>query len=129
MSVYTSLGVTVSPEASLYFLRLLKTLSITPDHLTRVFDGSVNAVWEEHNHFDSYSSEDYRTVMSFLQSLDEKDYVYESVTEDCMPEIGGGYYFGFARVVTYKLDGDPIGLDDVVSENRRIGFFRRKGSR
>ena len=52
MSVYTTLGVTVSPETGIYFLRFLKTLSQKPDRVTQDTDGTVSALWEDRNHFD-----------------------------------------------------------------------------
>ena len=45
MSVYTTLGVTVSPEAGIYFLRFLKTLRDRPDRVTQDNDGTVSALW------------------------------------------------------------------------------------
>ena len=99
MSTYTSLGVTVSPEVAIYFLRFLKTLEDRPDTVTQGNDGSVSAVWEDRNHFDPWSSNsDYNSVVQFLRDLGEENYIYESVTEDGEPIIEGAYYFGFARV-------------------------------
>ena len=127
MSVYTTLGVTVSPEAGIYFLGFLKTLRDRPDRVTQDNDGTVSALWEDRNHFDRYSDdENYDAIMAFLEGLDDDKYIYESVTEDCAPEIGGGYYFGFARVVHYDVYGEPVDLDSVTSENRkRKGLLAR----
>ena len=127
MSCYTSLGVTVAPEEGMHFLRFLKKLDGQPDTVSQGNDGSVSAVWEDRNHFDRYSDdENYDAIMAFLEDLDDDKYIYESVTEDCAPEIGGGYYFGFARVVHYDVYGEPVDLDSVTSENRkRKGLLAR----
>ena len=125
MTVDTSLGVTVSPETGLYFLRFLKTLSDTPDIVRQENDGSVSAVWENRNHFDMESDEDYRAIINFLENLGEENYVYESVTEDEEPVIEGGYYFGFARVVHYDVYGEPVDLETVMSGNRKRKFWDR----
>ena len=45
---------------------------------------------------------------------------------DGEPDIRGGYYFGFARRITYDLYGDPVDLDTVMSGNRRRRFFGRR---
>lgn len=71
MSVYTTLGVTVSPEAGIYFLRFLKTLRDRPDKVTQDNDGTVSALWEDRNHFDEYSDCDYSTILDFLDNLGE----------------------------------------------------------
>ena len=126
MSVYTTLGVTVSPEAGIYFLRFLKTLRNRPDRVTQDNDGTVSALWENRNHFDEYSDCDYSTILDFLDNLGEENYISESITEDGEPEIRGGYYFGFARRITYDLYGDPVDLDTVMSGNRRRRFFGRR---
>ena len=126
MSVYTTLGVTVSPEAGIYFLRFLKTLRDRPDRVTQDNDGTVSALWEDRNHFDEYSDCDYSTILDFLDNLGEENYISESITEDGEPEIRGGYYFGFARRITYDLYGDPVDLDTVMSGNRRRRFFGRR---
>lgn len=126
MSVYTTLGVTVSPEAGIYFLRFLKTLRDRPDKVTQDNDGTVSALWEDRNHFDEYSDCDYSTILDFLDNLGEENYISESITEDGEPEIRGGYYFGFARRITYDLYGDPVDLDTVMSGNRRRRFFGRR---
>ena len=126
MSVYTTLGVTVSPEAGIYFLRFLKTLRDRPDRVTQDNDGTVSALWENRNHFDEYSDCDYSTILDFLDNLGEENYISESITEDGEPEIRGGYYFGFARRITYDLYGDPVDLDTVMSGNRRRRFFGRR---
>lgn len=90
MSCYTSLGVTVAPEEGMHFLRFLKKLDDQPDTVSQGNDGSVSAVWEDRNHFDRYSDdENYDAIMAFLEDLDDDKYIYESVTEDCAPEIGG----------------------------------------
>ncbi len=119
MSFYTSLGVTVSPDAAIYFLRFLKTLDEGPDYVYREKSGSISAVWEEHNHFDEYSGGEYNVIMDFLSKLNDEDYIYESVSEGCEPEVVGGFCFGFARIVKYELYGEPIDLDTVVSEGKR----------
>lgn len=126
MSVYTTLGVTVSPEAGIYFLRFLKTLRDRPDRVTQDNDGTVSALWENRNHFDEYSDCDYSTILDFLDNLGEENYISESITEDGEPEIRGGYYFGFARRITYDLYGDPVDLNSVMSGNRRRRFFGRR---
>ena len=127
MSTYTSLGVTVSPEVAIYFLRFLKTLRDRPDTVTQDNDGSVSAVWEDRNHFDPWSSNsDYNSVVQFLRDLGEENYIYESVTEDGEPIIEGAYYFGFARVTRYDVYGEPVNLDAVISESRKKrGLFGR----
>ena len=127
MSTYTSLGVTVSPEVAIYFLRFLKTLRDRPDTVTQGNDGSVSAVWEDRNHFDPWSSNsDYNSVVQFLRNLGEENYIYESVTEDGEPIIEGAYYFGFARVTRYDVYGEPVDLNAVISESRKKrGLFRR----
>ena len=126
MSVYTTLGVTVSPEAGIYFLRFLKTLRDRPDRVTQDNDGTVSALWENRNHFDEYSDCDYSTILDFLDNLGDENYISESITEDGEPEIRGGYYFGFARRITYDLYGDPVDLNSVMSGNRRRRFFGRR---
>lgn len=126
MSVYTTLGVTVSPEAGIYFLRFLKTLRDRPDRVTQDNDGTVSALWENRNHFDEYSDCDYSTILDFLDNLGEENYISESITEDGEPDIRGGYYFGFARRITYDLYGDPVDLNSVMSGNRRRRFFGRR---
>lgn len=126
MSVYITLGVTVSPEAGIYFLRFLKTLRDRPDRVTQDNDGTVSALWENRNHFDEYSDCDYSTILDFLDNLGEENYISESITEDGEPEIRGGYYFGFARRITYDLYGDPVDLNSVMSGNRRRRFFGRR---
>ena len=126
MSVYTTLGVTVSPEAGIYFLRFLKTLRDRPDRVTQDNDGTVSALWEDRNHFDEYSDCDYSTILDFLDNLGEENYISESITEDGEPDIRGGYYFGFAKRITYDLYGDPVDLDTVMSGNRRRRFFGRR---
>lgn len=126
MSVYTTLGVTVSPEAGIYFLRFLKTLRDRPDRVTQDNDGTVSALWEDRNHFDEYSDCDYSTILDFLDNLGDENYISESITEDGEPEIRGGYYFGFARRITYDLYGDPVDLNSVMSGNRRRRFFGRR---
>ena len=126
MSVYTTLGVTVSPEAGIYFLRFLKTLRDRPDRVTQDNDGTVSALWEDRNHFDEYSDCDYSTILDFLDNLGEENYISESITEDGEPEIRGGYYFGFARRITYDLYGDPVDLNSVMSGNRKRRFFGRR---
>ena len=126
MSVYTTLGVTVSPEAGIYFLRFLKTLRDRPDRVTQDNDGTVSALWEDRNHFDEFSDCDYSTILDFLDNLGEENYISESITEDGEPDIRGGYYFGFARRITYDLYGDPVDLDTVMSGNRRRRFFGRR---
>lgn len=126
MSVYTTLGVTVSPEAGIYFLRFLKTLRDRPDKVTQDNDGTVSALWEDRNHFDEYSDCDYSTILDFLDNLGEENYISESITEDGEPDIRGGYYFGFARRITYDLYGDPVDLNSVMSGNRRRRFFGRR---
>lgn len=126
MSVYTTLGVTVSPEAGIYFLRFLKTLRDRPDRVTQDNDGTVSALWEDRNHFDEYSDCDYSTILDFLDNLGEENYISESITEDGEPDIRGGYYFGFVRRTTYDLYGDPVDLDTVMSGNRRRRFFGRR---
>ena len=127
MSTYTSLGVTVSPEVAIYFLRFLKTLRDRPDTVTQDNDGSVSAVWEDRNHFDPWSSNsDYNIVVQFLRDLGEENYIYESVTEDGEPVIEGAYYFGFARVTRYDVYGEPVDLNAVISESRKKrGLFGR----
>lgn len=127
MSTYTSLGVTVSPEVAIYFLRFLKTLRDRPDTVTQDNDGSVSAVWEDRNHFDPWSSNsDYNSVVQFLRDLGEENYIYESVTEDGEPIIEGAYYFGFARVTRYDVYGEPVDLNAVISESRKKrGLFGR----
>ena len=127
MSTYTSLGVTVSPEVAIYFLRFLKTLRDRPDTVTQDNDGSVSAVWEDRNHFDPWSSNsDYNSVVQFLRDLGEENYIYESVTEDGDPVIEGAYYFGFARVTRYDVYGEPVNLNAVISESRKKrGLFGR----
>ena len=125
MSVRTSLGVTVSPETGIFFLRFLKTLKEKPDKVSQENDGSVSAVWEDRNHFDAYSDSEYRTVIGFLENLGEENYIYESVTEDEEPVIGGGYYFGFVRVVRYEVYGESVDLNAVTSENRKRRFLAR----
>ena len=127
MSTYTSLGVTVSPEVAIYFLRFLKTLRDRPDTVTQDNDGSVSAVWEDRNHFDPWSSNsDYNSVVQFLRDLGEENYIYESVTEDGEPVIEGAYYFGFARVTRYDVYGEPVDLNAVISESRKKrGLFGR----
>jgi hypothetical protein len=126
MSVYTTLGVTVSPEAGIYFLRFLKTLRDRPDRVTQDNDGTVSALWEDRNHFDEYSDCDYSTILDFLDNLGDENYISESITEDGEPDIRGGYYFGFARRITYDLYGDPVDLNSVMSGNRRRRFFGRR---
>lgn len=126
MSVYTTLGVTVSPEAGIYFLRFLKTLRDRPDKVTQDNDGTVSALWEDRNHFDEYSDCDYSTILDFLDNLGDENYISESITEDGEPDIRGGYYFGFARRITYDLYGDPVDLDSVMSGNRKRRFFGRR---
>lgn len=126
MSVYTTLGVTVSPEAGIYFLRFLKTLRDRPDKVTQDNDGTVSALWEDRNHFDEYSDCDYSTILDFLDNLGDENYISESITEDGEPEIRGGYYFGFARRITYDLYGDPVDLNSVMSGNRKRRFFGRR---
>lgn len=126
MSVYTTLGVTVSPEAGIYFLRFLKTLRDRPDRVTQDNDGTVSALWEDRNHFDEYSDCDYSTILDFLDNLGDENYISESITEDGEPEIRGGYYFGFARRITYDLYGDPVDLNSVMSGNRKRRFFGRR---
>lgn len=126
MSVYTTLGVTVSPEAGIYFLRFLKTLRDRPDKVTQDNDGTVSALWEDRNHFDEYSDCDYSTILDFLDNLGEENYISESITEDGEPDIRGGYYFGFARRITYDLYGNPVDLNTVMSGNRRRRFFGRR---
>ena len=127
MSTYTSLGVTVSPEVAIYFLRFLKTLRDRPDTVTQDNDGSVSAVWEDRNHFDPWSpNSDYNSVVQFLRDLGEENYIYESVTEDGEPVIEGAYYFGFARVTRYDVYGEPVDLNAVISESRKKrGLFGR----
>ena len=127
MSTYASLGVTVSPEVAIYFLRFLKTLRDRPDTVTQDNDGSVSAVWEDRNHFDPWSSNsDYNSVVQFLRDLGEENYIYESVTEDGEPVIEGAYYFGFARVTRYDVYGEPVDLNAVISESRKKrGLFGR----
>ena len=126
MSVYTTLGVTVSPEAGIYFLRFLKTLRDRPDRVTQDNDGTVSALWEDRNHFDEYSDCDYSTILDFLDNLGEENYISESITEDGEPDIRGGYYFGFARRITYDLYGDPVDLNSVMSGNRKRRLFGRR---
>ena len=126
MSVYTTLGVTVSPEAGIYFLRFLKTLRDRPDKVTQDNDGTVSALWEDRNHFDEFSDCDYSTILDFLDNLGDENYISESITEDGEPDIRGGYYFGFARTITYELYGDPVDLNTVMSGNRKRRFFGRR---
>ena len=126
MSVYTTLGVTVSPEAGIYFLRFLKTLRDRPDRVTQDNDGTVSALWENRNHFDEYSDCDYSTILDFLDNLGDENYISESITEDGEPDIRGGYYFGFVRRITYDLYGDPVDLNTVMSGNRMRRFFGRR---
>lgn len=126
MSVYTTLGVTVSPEAGIYFLRFLKTLRDRPDKVTQDNDGTVSALWEDRNHFDEYSDCDYSTILDFLDNLGDENYISESITEGGEPDIRGGYYFGFARRITYDLYGDPVDLNSVMSGNRKRRFFGRR---
>ena len=126
MSVYTTLGVTVSPEAGIYFLRFLKTLRDRPDKVTQDNDGTVSALWENRNHFDEYSDCDYSTILDFLDNLGDENYISESITEDGGPDIRGGYYFGFVRRITYDLYGDPVDLNTVMSGNRMRRFFGRR---
>ena len=126
MSVYTTLGVTVSPEAGIYFLRFLKTLRDRPARVTQDTAGTVSALWENRNHFDEYSDCDYSTILDFLDNLGDENYISESITEDGEPDIRGGYYFGFARRITYDLYGDPVDLNSVMSGNRRRRFFGRR---
>lgn len=126
MSVYTTLGVTVSPEAGIYFLRFLKTLRDRPDRVTQDNDGTVSALWENRNHFDEYSDCDYSTILDFLDNLGDENYISESITEDGEPNIRGGYYFGFIRRITYDLYGDPVDLNTVMSGNRMRRFFGRR---
>ena len=125
MSVYTTLGVTVSPETGIYFLRFLKTLSQKPDRVTQDTDGTVSALWEDRNHFDEYSDCDYTKILEFLDNLGDDNYISESITEDGEPDIRGGYYFGFARRITYDLYGEPVDLNTVTSENRKRRFLDR----
>ena len=130
MSTYTSLGVTVSPEVAIYFLRFLKTLRDRPDTVTQDNDGSVSAVWEDRNHFDPWSqNSDYSKLIGFLRDLGDENYIYESVTEDGEPVIEGAYYFGFARVTHYDVYGEPVDLNTVISESRKkrglLGRLRR----
>ena len=73
-----------------------------------------------------YSDCDYSTILDFLDNLGEENYISESITEDGEPDIRGGYYFGFARRITYDLYGDPVDLDTVMSGNRRRRFFGRR---
>jgi len=127
MSVYTSLGVTVSPESGIHFLRFLKTLDEGPDTVSQGNDGSVSAIWENRNHFDAYSDSEYNTIIEFLEGLGDDNYIYESVTEDGEPIIGGGYYFGFARVVHYDVYGEPVDLSTVMSGNRKRRLLGRFG--
>ncbi len=120
MSLYTSLGITVSPEAARYFLQYLSSLDERPDHVSRLHDGTVSAVWEHHNHFDPYtSSSEYKKIIDFLDGLGWENYVFESVTEDSEPVVAGGYSFGFARVTTYRMYGDDVDIAAVVSQNRK----------
>ncbi len=125
MTCLTTLGVTVSPEISGYFLRFLRSLSYErPDTVTQCDDGAVNAIWENRNRF--AESSDYRSILDFLDNMGSENYIYESVTEDDEPEIGGGYMFRFARVTRYEVEGEPVDPDNIVSPNRKPrGFFRR----
>ena len=124
MSQYTDFGISVSPDAGIYFLRLLSTLTEGPDMVAKDKDGSISAVWQNSNHF--HSSPDYETIMAFLDNLGDDDYVYEDITEDCAPEVVGGYYFHFSRSTVYKLDGTEIDPETVMSQNRKCGFFGRR---
>ena len=131
MSLYTSLGITVSPDAARYFLQYLTTLEERPDYVRRMQDGTVSAVWENHNHFDGYTqSSEYPRIIEFLEGLGWENYVYESVTEDSEPVVAGGYSFGFSRVMTYRMYGDSVDLNAVVSHNRKRrtlrSIFRRR---
>ncbi len=129
MSCYTSLGLTVSPDAGPFFLRFLRTLEDEPDTVARAKDGAVTAIWEDRNHFDEYSDSEYSKIIEFTEGLGDGEYVYESVTEGEAPVLGGRYSFGFARVVKYDVYGEPVDLDSVVSENRkrsRLALFGRR---
>ena len=125
MSQYTSLGVTVSPVAADGFLEMIGRLAYgEPDQLARSDDGAVTAVWQDRNHFDQYSSDEYRAIMAFLNGIPSELYAYESITEDYEPETGGDYQFDFERVVVYHLYGKPIRLGKTVSKSRKFGRRR-----
>lgn len=125
MTYCTDMGVTVSPDVGIYFLRYLKSMTRErPDIVSQDNEGSVSAVWTGRNGF--RDSSDCVSMLDFLATLGEENYAYESVTEDEEPEIGGNYYFKFARVTRYEVDGTPVDLNTVVSSNNaRRGFFRR----
>ena len=127
MSLYTSLGISVSPEAGRYLIQFLRTLEEKPDHVCRMQDGTISAVWENHNHFDMYTkSSEYSRIIEFLEGLGWDNYAYESITEDSEPVVAGGYSFGFSRVTTYRMYGDSIDIGAVVSHNRkRTSLFSR----
>lgn len=125
MTRCTDMGVTVSPDVGIYFLRYLKSMTMErPDIVSQDSEGSVSAVWTGRNGF--RDSSDCVSMLDFLATLGEENYAYESVTEDEEPEIGGNYYFKFARVTRYEVDGTPVDLDDIACQNRKPrGFFRR----
>ena len=125
MSFYTSLGVTVSPPYSSAFLEFIGADGFEKPDLVYMDGGSVSAVWQDHNHFDPYSSEQYNWLMDFLKSIGEDNYIYESVSEGCEPEVRGNYCFGFATKTVYEMYGSPVSLG-TKSKNRRRTIAGRR---
>lgn len=122
MSQYTSLGVTVSPVVADGFLEMIGRLAYgEPDQLARTDDGAVTAIWQDRNHFDQYSSDEYRAIMAFLDRIPSELYSYQSITEDYEPEVGGDYGFNFETRVVYEVYGKPIRLGKTVSKSWKRG--------
>ena len=122
MSQYTSLGVTVSPMAADGFLEMIGRLAYgEPDQLAKTDDGAVTAIWQDRNHFDRYSSDEYRAIMAFLDGIPSELYSYQSITEDYEPEVGGDYGFNFETRVVYEVYGKPIRLGKTVSKSWKRG--------
>ena len=126
MSIYTSLGVTVSPKIAGSFREILRTLTHdVPDIATLGDDGSITAIWQDRKHFNEYDSDDYSTVMRFLKGFPEDLYCYEVLTEGYEPEVRGAYSLNFSTKTVYDVYGkqfDPRG--SIVS--RSICRRRRK---
>lgn len=127
MSIYTSLGVTVSSKIADGFRELLGMLSHdVPVVASLAEDGSITAIWQDRNHFNEYDSKDYATVMGFLERYPENLYCYEVLTEGYEPMIRGTYGLNFSTKIVYDVYGkrfDPRG--GIVSRSIR----RRRGKR
>ncbi len=119
MSSFTSLGITVSPQCGDAFIAFLQTLHYErPNIVDKARSGAVSAIWEERENF--VSSPEYHSIMAFLDGQGYRNVFYESITDDMAPEIDGGYFCEFARVVTYKTYGTKLDIYPARSANRKI---------